>query len=142
MPEPMVQIGMMRDRAVFWTNIVALIAGFAMFGTFLLVPTFVQMGAGLPAGLAAQVSYGFGASVIVAGLYLLPSSVVMLIVGPIGGMLEVRVGARVLTAVGCTVLGLGRLRARAGPQRRRRDRHRHVPGGRRRRAWSTRCWPS
>jgi EmrB/QacA subfamily drug resistance transporter len=108
-PEPMVQIGMMRDRAVFWTNIVALIAGFAMFGTFLLVPTFVQMGAGLPAGLAAEVSYGFGASVIVAGLYLLPSSVVMLIVGPIGGLLEVRVGARLLTAVGCAVLGLGAL---------------------------------
>ncbi len=106
-PEPMVQIGMMRDRAVFWTNIVALIAGFAMFGTFLLVPTFVQMGAGLPAGLAAQVSYGFGASVIVAGLYLLPSSVVMLVVGPVGGILEGRVGARVLTGVGCAVLGLG-----------------------------------
>ncbi len=47
-PEPMVEIGMMRDRAVFWTNTVAFIAGFAMFGTFLLVPTFVQMGAGLP----------------------------------------------------------------------------------------------
>jgi MFS family permease len=67
------------------------------------------MGAGLPAGLAAQVEYGFGASVIVAGLYLLPSSVVMLVVGPVGGILEGRVGARVLTGVGCAVLGLGGL---------------------------------
>lgn len=108
-PEPMVQIGMMRDRAVFWTNIVALIAGFSMFGTFLLVPTFVQMGAGLPASLAARVDYGFGASVIAAGLFLLPSSAVMLIVGPVSGLLEARVGARALTGVGCGVLGLGGL---------------------------------
>ena len=106
-PEPMVDIGMMRDRAVLWTNIVALIAGFAMFGTFLLVPTFVQMGAALPPDLATMVTYGFGASVIVAGLYLLPSSAVMLVVGPVGGILETRVGAKMLTGIGCVVLGLG-----------------------------------
>lgn len=108
-PEPMVQIGMMRDRAVFWTNAVAVIAGFAMFGTFLLVPTFVQMGAGLPEAIASQVHYGFAASVIVAGLYLLPSSAVMLVVGPVGGILEGRVGARALTGVGFVVLALGAL---------------------------------
>jgi hypothetical protein len=67
-PEPMVDIGMMRDRAVFWTNAVAFVTGFAMFGTFLLVPTFVQMGAGLTDPVAATVDYGFAASVIVAGL--------------------------------------------------------------------------
>ncbi len=116
--EPMVEIGMMRDRAVFWTNTVAFITGFAMFGTFLLVPTFVQMGAGLPDAIAAQVDYGFSASVIVAGLYLLPSSLVMLIVGPAAGMLEARVGARRLTLAGCLVLGAGGLvlaAAHAGP---------------------------
>jgi MFS family permease len=108
-PEPMVQIGMMRDRAVFWTNAVAVIAGFAMFGTFLLVPTFVQMGAGVPEAIASQIHYGFAASVIVAGLYLLPSSAVMLVVGPAGGILERRVGAKALTAVGFVVLALGAL---------------------------------
>ncbi len=116
--EPMVEIGMMRDRAVFWTNTVAFITGFAMFGPFLLVPTFVQMGAGLPDAIAAQVDYGFSASVIVAGLYLLPSSLVMLIVGPAAGMLEARVGARRLTLAGCLVLGAGGLvlaAAHAGP---------------------------
>jgi len=66
-PQPMIEIGLMRDRAVLWTNIVAFIAGFAMFGTFLLVPSFVQMGADLPPDLAAVVPNGFAASVIVAG---------------------------------------------------------------------------
>jgi MFS family permease len=99
-PEPMVEIAMMRDRAVLWTNVVALMAGFAMFGTFLLVPTFVQMGAGLPEALSGRVDYGFAAGVITAGLFLLPSSAVMLVVGPVGGILEGRVGARALTAAG------------------------------------------
>jgi EmrB/QacA subfamily drug resistance transporter len=108
-PQPMIEIGMMRDRAVLWTNIVAFIAGFAMFGTFLLVPSFVQMGANLPPELAAMIPYGFAASVIVAGLYLLPASAVMLIVGPLGGILENRVGARSLTCVGSVILGLGGL---------------------------------
>ncbi|WP_217913775.1 MFS transporter [Miltoncostaea marina] len=107
--EPMVDIGMMRDRAVLWTNIVAFIVGFAMFGVFLLVPTFVQMGAGLPPEVAALVPYGMAASVIVAGLYLLPSSAVMLVVGPTAGVLEGRVGARALTLAGSVVLGAGGL---------------------------------
>jgi EmrB/QacA subfamily drug resistance transporter len=106
-PEPLIDIGMMRERAVFWTNIAAVLAGFAMFGTFLLVPTFVQTGTGLPADVAALVDYGFSASVIVAGLYLLPASAVMLVVGPVGGMLETRVGARNLTMAGMLILGAG-----------------------------------
>ena len=108
-PEPMVEIGMMRERAVLWSNIVAIIVGFSMYGTFLLVPTFVQMGAGLPDATADLITYGFGASVIAAGLFLLPSSLAMLVVGPLGGALEPRVGAKALTGAGSVVLGLGGL---------------------------------
>ena len=108
-PEPMVDIAMMRDRAVLWTNVVAVIAGFAMFGTFLLVPSFVQAGAGVPDAIASRIDYGFDASVIVAGLFLLPASAVMLVVGPLGGLLETRVGARALAGVGSAVLGAGGL---------------------------------
>ena len=132
-PQPMIEIGMMRDRAVLWTNIVAFIAGFAMFGTFLLVPSFVQMGANLPPELAAMIPYGFAASVIVAGLYLLPASAVMLVVGPLGGILENRVGARSLTCVGSVILGLGGPRPRAVPRPGVPDRRRDDPDRRRRR---------
>lgn len=106
-PQPMLDVRVMRDRTVFWTNAVAVLSGFAMFGTFLLVPTLVQMPAGLPPELAVKVDYGFGASVIVAGLYLLPASLVMLVVGPLGGLLEQRVGARVVTIAGLTILTFG-----------------------------------
>ena len=106
-PEPLIDIGLMRERAVFWTNVTAVLAGFAMFGTFLLVPAFVQTGTGLSPAVGSLVDYGFSASVIVAGLYLLPASAIMLVVGPVGGMLEQRVGARVLTFAGMLILGAG-----------------------------------
>jgi EmrB/QacA subfamily drug resistance transporter len=106
-PQPMVEIGMMRERTVFWTNIAAVLAGFALYGTYLLVPTFVQMPRGLPEALAARVDYGFDASVIAAGLFLLPASIVMLIVGPAGGLVERRLGARAVNLAGLIVLTLG-----------------------------------
>lgn len=105
--QPMVDIGLMRSPAVLWTNVAAFLAGFAMFGVFLLVPTFVQMPSGLPEALAAQVGYGFGASVIVAGLVLLPSSACMLVVGPLGGVMEPKVGAKAVCTVGLVTLALG-----------------------------------
>lgn len=107
--EPMVDIALMRNPGVLWTNVAALIAGFSMFGTFLLVPTFVQMGAGLPPQLASLLDYGFGASVIEAGLYLIPASAMILIVGPLVGRVEPHVGARMLVMAGMIVLGIGGL---------------------------------
>ena len=105
--EPLVDIALMRNRAVLWTNVAALIAGFSMFGTFLLVPTFVQMGAGLPPQLAGLLTYGFHASVIQAGLYILPASAMILVVGPLVGRAEHAVGARLLVLAGMVVLGVG-----------------------------------
>lgn len=106
-PEPMVDVRMMRAPAVLWTNVAAFLTGFAMFGTFLLVPTFVQLPSGLPADLAARVDFGLGASVVTAGLILLPSSLAMLVVGPLGGLAEHRVGARVVCATGLVTLAAG-----------------------------------
>lgn len=78
-PEPMVDMRMMTRRPVLLTNTTALIAGFAMFGTFALVPVFVET--------PGAIGYGFGASATVAGLYLVPSSFMMLFAGPVAGIL-------------------------------------------------------
>jgi MFS family permease len=45
--------------------------------------------------------------VITAGLFLLPASLMMLVVGPVAGLLESRVGARTLVFAGLLVLGIG-----------------------------------
>jgi EmrB/QacA subfamily drug resistance transporter len=84
--EPMVDMRMMSQRPVLLTNTTALIAGFAMFGSFVLVPQFVSS--------PESSGYGFGASPTVAGLYLLPSSVVMLFAGPAAGILGRRYGSK------------------------------------------------
>lgn len=106
--EPLVDIGLMRDRSVFWTNVVGLVTGFAMFGTFLLVPTLVQMPTpDLPAVVADRMDFGFGSSVTQAGLILLPASLVMLVVGPVAGIVERRLGARTILGTGLLVLSLG-----------------------------------
>jgi len=76
-PEPLVDMRMLARRPVLLTNLTALIAGFAMFGTFVLIPNFVETPRGIPARFAGLVDYGFHASATKAGLYLLPSSVTL-----------------------------------------------------------------
>jgi EmrB/QacA subfamily drug resistance transporter len=99
-PEPMVDMRMMAMRQVLFTNLTALVAGFAMFGTFVLVPNFVQTPHGLPLHVQRLVDYGFDASATKAGLYLLPSSITLLFAGPIAGLIGRRTGSKWPLSVG------------------------------------------
>jgi EmrB/QacA subfamily drug resistance transporter len=94
--QPLVDMNMMRSRAVFTTNLTGLLVGFGMFGSFILIPQFVQM----PAGAG----FGFGATVTQAGLFLLPSTAVMLIAGPLAGWLGGRFGSKLPLVLG-TIIG-------------------------------------
>ena len=105
-PEPMVDMRMMVRRPVLLTNITAIIAGFAMFSVFVLVPNFVETPAGLPDELAQLVDYGFGASATKAGLYLLPSAIVLLFAGPVGGLLGRKVGFKWPLAIGMALVSV------------------------------------
>jgi EmrB/QacA subfamily drug resistance transporter len=95
-PQPLVDMNMMRGRAVFTTNLTALLVGFGMFGSFILIPQFVQM--------PAAAGFGFGATVTQAGLFLLPSTAVMLIAGPLAGWLGERFGSKLPLVLG-TLIG-------------------------------------
>jgi MFS family permease len=86
---------MMRERAVFTTNLTALLVGFGMFGSFILIPQFVQT----PPGAG----FGFGASVTEAGLFLLPSAAIMLVAGPLAGWLGGRFGSKLPLLIGTLV---------------------------------------
>ena len=92
--EPMVDMRMLARREILFTNLAALIAGFAMFGTFVLVPNFVEMPHGVTRGVERLVDYGFDASATEAGLYLLPSSVTLLFAGPLAGLIGRRTGLK------------------------------------------------
>ena len=106
-PEPMVDMRMMIRRPVLLTNITALISGFAMFSVFVLVPNFVEMPRGVPEQWAGLVDYGFGASATMAGLYLLPSSIVLLFAGPTAGLIGRHTGFKWPMSIGMALIGIG-----------------------------------
>jgi MFS family permease len=105
--QPMVDMRMLARRPVLFTNLAALFCGFTMYAIFTVLPLFAQMPHGLPADAQRLVDYGFGATVTVSALYLLPGALVMLPAGPYGGVLGRRIGFRYALAVGLVVTALG-----------------------------------
>jgi len=89
---PLIDVRLFRHRGVWTAHIVALAFGFAMFGTFILVPTLLQ--------LPTVLGYGFGKSVSEAGLYLLPTVVSMVVSGVVAGILIRRIGPKIPMIVG------------------------------------------
>jgi EmrB/QacA subfamily drug resistance transporter len=96
--DPLVNLALMRERPVWTTNVAGFAIGFAMFGSFVLIPQFVQT--------PSSAGYGFGATVTESGLFLLPSALLMLFAGPFSGRLGARYGSRVPLALGALSSGL------------------------------------
>jgi EmrB/QacA subfamily drug resistance transporter len=90
--DPLIDMRLMRIRGVWATDLVALVLGFAMFGTFLLVPMLLQ--------LPAATGYGFGKSVSQSGLFLLPTVLMMVVFGPLSGLLNRRYGPKLPMVLG------------------------------------------
>ncbi len=84
--EPLVDMRMMAIRGVWTTNAVAFLIGVGMYSSFILLPELVQE--------PTSTGYGFGASVTAAGLFLLPSTIAIVILGQMAGVLERRIGSR------------------------------------------------
>jgi MFS family permease len=84
--QPLVDMQMMRRRPVWTTNLVGFLIGCGMYGSFIILAQFVE--------LPESTGFGFGASVTAAGLFMLPSTAAMLLVGPMAGRLEHRFGSK------------------------------------------------
>ncbi len=67
-----------------------------MFGSFILIPQFVQIDDSIA-------GFGFDATVTQAGLFMLPSTLVMLVAGPASGALTNRFGARLPLLMGVAI---------------------------------------
>jgi len=105
-PEPLVDLKTFARREMAATNLTTLIMGFSMFSTFILLPNFVQIPTGLPEEIAADLDYGFGATPVEVGLFFLPSSIAMLVAGPLAGVLGQRVGRIIPLRIGLASLVL------------------------------------
>jgi len=84
--EPLVDMRMMAIRGVWTTNAVAFLIGVGMYSSFILLPELVQE--------PTSTGYGFGSSVTAAGLFLLPATIAIVVVGQMAGVLERRIGSR------------------------------------------------
>ena len=102
----LVDIRVLAERPVLLTNVTALISGFAMFASFVLVPRFAEAPNGLPGDVADRVDYGFGASATTIGLYLLPGSLLILFAGPAAGLLGRRIGSKWPLAIGMALIAV------------------------------------
>ncbi|MFC5181657.1 MFS transporter [Actinomadura harenae] len=96
--EPLVDIAMLTHRGTIGASLASLLLGFALYGGFTLIPNFVQT--------PARAGYGFGASVLAAGLLLLPTTLLMIVVSTQAGRLMRRVPAALLVAAGSGVTAL------------------------------------
>ncbi|WP_222268114.1 MFS transporter [Modestobacter marinus] len=98
---PLVDMRMMRIRAVWANNLVALLVGVAMYAAFAFLPQFVQT--------PPTAGYGFGASVTESGLMNLPQTVTSFVLGLMAGRIAARVGSKASLVAGVLVGGLGYL---------------------------------
>ncbi len=92
---PLIDMAMMRIRGVWTTNLVAFLLGAGMYASFLVYPQFAQ--------LPKSTGFGFGASVVTAGLYLLPSAFLMSVLGGVAGRIARRYGSRLALITGTGV---------------------------------------
>jgi len=86
---------MMRIRGVWTTNLTAFLLGAGMYSSFIVFPQFAQ--------LPRSTGFGYGASVVQSGLYLLPSTLGMVLVGSAAGMIASRFGSKWATVAGSAV---------------------------------------
>lgn len=105
--DPMVDMRMLARRVVLFTNLTAMLSGFALYMTWVILPTFYQLPSGLPDSIAGIADYGFGTSVTVAGLWMLPASLSILVAGPIAGFIGRKHGPRGPLVAGMLLVALG-----------------------------------
>ncbi len=96
--EPLIDMSMMRIRGVWTTNIAAFLLGAGMYSSFIVFPQFAQ--------LPKSTGFGFGASVVVSSLYLLPCALVMGVLGTAAGRVARRYGSKLALIVGTGISAL------------------------------------
>lgn len=96
-PSPMVDLRTSARRPVLLTNVASLLIGFAMYANMMTTTQQLQM--------PEFTGYGFGLSLIAAGLCMLPGGLAMVFLSPVSAALTKRFGARTTLLIGALALG-------------------------------------
>ncbi|KAB2384689.1 MFS transporter [Actinomadura montaniterrae] len=97
--EPLVRLNLLVGPKSLSANLSSTLLGFAMFAAFTLISGFVQ-------SPSDKVGYGLGGSVLDVGLYMLPSTVTMLVASAMSGTIARRIGPAYTLALGSVFAGL------------------------------------
>ena len=106
---PLVDLSTMRRRPIVLTNLASLLFGFAMFASLIGTASYVQ------APVAS--GYGFGSSIVVGGLAMLPGGLAMLVFAPVSARIIAWRGAPQVLALGGVVVAAGGCSAWCSPAR-------------------------
>lgn len=97
--DPLVDLRVTARRQVLLTNAASIVVGFSMYAQALIVPQLLQ--------LPEATGYGLGQSMLHAGLWMLPSGLMMMAVSPLGAQLSAARGPKTTLFVGSLVIALG-----------------------------------
>lgn len=98
--DPLVDLRTTARRPVLLTNIAAVLIGFGMMAQSIVVPQLLQM----PESVG-----GLGQTILMAGIWMAPGGLMMMLFTPVSSWMLTRLGARVTMAVGAAVLAGGYL---------------------------------
>jgi MFS family permease len=104
---PLLAWGTFGRRPVLLTHLAAFIWGFMSFVFYVLLPLLAQLPAEPPPGTAPAAALGFGASVTMTGLLLLPGALVLLPAGAAAAWVGGRLGPGAPLAIGLGVAAAG-----------------------------------
>ncbi len=96
---PLVRLTLLVGSRSLSANVASALLGFSMFAAFTLIAGFVQ-------APSAEFGYGLDGSVLDVGLYMLPSTVTMLVFSALAGRLAARLGPAYTLATGSAFAGL------------------------------------
>lgn len=97
--QPLVDLRTSARRPVLLTNAAAVLVGFSMYANMLVTTQQLQ--------LSPVTGFGFGLSVLVAGLTMIPSGLAMVAAAPVSARLTNSFGARTTLVSGCAVMAAG-----------------------------------
>jgi MFS family permease len=96
---PLIDIAVNARPALLLTNLASVAIGFALFAVLIGTADFVEA--------PAAAGYGFGSSILVGGLCLLPSGMFMLFLSPVSARISAAAGPKVALALGAAVVAAG-----------------------------------
>jgi EmrB/QacA subfamily drug resistance transporter len=96
---PLIDMQMMRTKAVWTTNLAAFLIGIGMYSSAVILPELIQT--------PAASGYGFGASILTSSLYLLPQTALMFVFGLWSGSISNRIGSKTTLVIGISFSTVG-----------------------------------